>query len=115
MMSDLKLIIEQTEKTENGLDVLLRDKNGKWVGWFYDFETAKQVSESLDEIQAIQTRLAEVEADFDALKSIEGKLMDMEREWRDKDVGDNPKTIARAQGVADGLYQAAKLFKTNEV
>ena len=36
--------IEQTEKTETGLDVLIKTNSGKWLAWTYDAETAQRIA-----------------------------------------------------------------------
>lgn len=36
--------VEQTEKTETGLDVLIKTNSGKWLAWTYDTETAQRIA-----------------------------------------------------------------------
>lgn len=40
--------IEQTEKTETGLDVLIKTNSGKWLAWAYDTDTAQRIARLLN-------------------------------------------------------------------
>lgn len=40
--------LEETEKTENGLDFLIKDKDGNWIAWAYNKEEAEKIVDALN-------------------------------------------------------------------